>query len=655
MQQNDSELTRFDLRVLRPCHENWWGLFLPPQTLGTSMVAVVWTHTVLRSAVLACGLTFATIAGAAEPVRHHGHSLIGPVKHGPDYKNFSWVNPQAPKGGVLHQWAMGSFDSLNEFSLKGRAAAGLDLIYDRLFSPSPDEPTAYYGLVAEWMSYPDDFGSVTVGLRPGAKFHDGEPVKPEDVIFSMEAIKAAHPRFAFYYKNVVKAEKTGDREVTFTFDSKGNRELPHIVGELHVLPKHFWTATGSDGQPRSLNDGKLEIPLGSGPYRVKSVETGRDISYERVKDYWAKDLPVTIGQWNFDEIRFKYYRDRTPAFEDFKSGSLDAWAENRASAWATQYEFDAVKKGFVKKEALPQARVSNMQAFVMNTRKPKFADPRVRHAFNLAFNFEDANRKLFYESYVRTGSYFDNSELKATGVPLGRELEILNEVKAEVPPEVFTTEYKNPINTADQRRTNLSEASKLLTASGWTQKNGHLVNGSGEEFTVEFLIVSDDMQKIILPYIEDLKLLGIKSSIRQVDDAQYKLREDGRDFDIVVDNLSQSISPGNEQRDFWSSASSKENGSRNTIGISNPGVDKLVDKVVFATDRAELVAATRALDRVLLWNHYVVPQWHYPFERLATWDIFGRPGTLPSQESAFLRVWWIDSAKQAALTTVRAK
>ena len=613
-----------------------------------------------RNAVLAgfVGIVASALvcfAAAAQPVRHYAQSLVGSVKYAPDFKNFDWVNPNAPKGGTVRQFAQGSFDSLNEFSVQGNAAAGLGLIYDNLFESSQDEPTAQYGLVAEWVSYPDDFSSVTFGLRPSAKFHDGEPIKPEDVVFSMEALKAAHPRFAHYYKNVVKGEKTGDREVTFTFDSIGNRELPHIVGELTVLPKHFWTAPGANGEKRDLSKSTSDIPLGSGPYKIKDVDPTRGITYERVTDYWAKDLPVQVGQNNFDEIKITYFRDRVPAFEAFKSGGIDFWVENSASAWAAQYEFDALKKGLVKKETFPIKRVAPMQVFAFNLRRPKFQDARVRKAFNLIYNFEEANKKLFYESYTRTGSFFDNSELKATGLPLGRELEILNEVKSEIPAEVFTTEWKNPVNAPESRRANLSEASKLLAASGWTNKNGVLVNAAGEELSVEFLLDNETFQRVILPYIEDLKLVGIKASVRLVDNSQYKRREDDRDFDIIVDNFSQSISPGNEQREFWGTAAAGVKGSRNSIGIKNPAIDNLVEKIVFAKDRAELVAATKALDRVLLWNYYVVPQWHLPSERLAYWDMFGHPDKLPSQTVAFLKTWWADTAKQAALATARAK
>lgn len=614
-----------------------------------------------RAAVAAIALTLTASLAPAEPIKHYAQSLVGKVKHGPDFKHFDWVNPSAPKGGTVRLFAQGSFDSLNLFATtQGNAAAGLTLIYDSLFESSPDEPTAHYGLIAEYATHPDDYASVTIRLRDGAKFHDGKPVTPEDVIFSMEEIKKADPQRRLYYANVVKGEKTGDRDVTFTFDSKGNRELPHIVGELPIIPKHYWTAKGANGEPRDLSKSTLEIPVGSGAYKVKSVDPTRGITYERVADYWAKDLPVNVGQNNFDEIQFTYYRDRVPAFEAFKSGSIDYWAENRASSWAAQYDFDAIKKGMVKKDLLPTERLASMQVLAFNTRRPKFADLRVRKAFNLAYNFEEANKKFFYESYTRIGSFFDGSELKATGVPQGRELEILNEIKPTVPadslpPEVFTVEYKNPVNTPQTRRANLAEASKLLTEAGWTNKGGTLMNAAGEPFTVEFLLEGEVFQNIILAYIEDLKLLGIKASVRAVDASQYKRRTDDRDFDIIVDNMSQSISPGNEQRDFWSSAAADGMGSRNSVGIKNPAIDKIVDKIVFAKDRDELIAAARTLDRVLLWNWYVVPTWHLPAERVAYWDKFGRPAKLPSQTSSFLRVWWVDPAKDAALTAARAK
>jgi microcin C transport system substrate-binding protein len=624
----------------------------------------------------------ATTAPAPSNPRHHALSLVGEPKHPAGFAHFDWVNPDAPKGGTLRGFAQGSFDSLNPFTVKGDPAGGLGLVYDSLMAGSPDEPSTEYGLIAEWVSYPPDFSSVTFGINPKARFQDGTPITPEDVIFSFDGQKQAHPRAAFYYKNVVKAEKTGDNEVTFTFDVKGNRELPQIVGQLMVVPKAFWEGKGADGSPRDITKTSMEIPVGSGAYRIKSFDAGRSITYERVKDYWAKDQPIAKGQWNFDEFKLTYFLDRTPAFEEFKSGKLDYWMESTASAWATGYDFAAIRNGQVKKEAIPVKRVAPMQAFVFNQRRKQFEDPRVRRAFALAFNFEEANKKLFYNSYVRVGSYFDNSELAAKGLPQGRELEILEEVKSEVPPEVFTTEWKNPTNTAPEDfRNNMREASKLLAEAGWTlhqvevddgtcgtfcsilrsvglssaPKANLLRNAQGETLDAEFLTESPDFQKIILPYVQDLQKLGIKTSIRMVDGAQYKRREDSRDYDIIIDNFAQSESPGNEQRDFWGSPAAGRDGSRNTAGIKNPAVDKLIDKVVFAKDRDELIAATRALDRVLLWNFYVVPQWHYPFERMAYWDVFGRPEKLPSQTSALSQTWWFDADKQKALATARGQ
>lgn len=598
-----------------------------------------------------------TSAFAADPVCHHALSLIGAAKMPADFKHFDWVNPDAPKGGTVRQYADGTFDTLNAFSDKGVKAAGLGMTSDTLMADSPDEPSTNYGLIAECVSYPDDMSSATFKLRPEAKFHDGSPITPEDVVFSMNEIKRVNAMYAYYYKNVVKAEKTGDHEVTFTFDSKNNRELPMIVGQLSVVSKAYWEGIGANGEKRDLSKTTVEVPLGNGAYKIKSFETSRKISYERVPDYWAKDLPVMRGQYNIDTIELTYYRDRTPAFEDFKAGRLDFWVENQAGAWATKYDFDALKNGLVKKEALPVKRVAPMQAFVFNLRRKQFQDARVRQAFNLLFNFEESNKKLFYDLYVRVGSFFENSELAAKGLPEGQELAILNEVKDGVPPEVFTTEWKNPSNAAQgDYRKNQQAAMKLFNAAGWTLGSDRVLkNAAGETFVAEFLIDGDTFERIILPYVKDLETLGIKASVRVVDSSQYKQREDRRDFDIIVDNFAQSESPGNEQRQFWGSESADKDASRNTAGIKNPAIDKLIDKIVFAKDRAELVAATRALDRVLLWNFYVVPQWHYPFERFAYWDIFGRPAKLPSQTSAPIQVWWIDEGKAKMTDAARKK
>ncbi len=589
---------------------------------------------------------------AKSAVHHHALSLVGEPKMLPDFKHFDWVNPDAPKGGRLRRWEMGSFDSLNGFSIKGQPAEGLGGIYDSLMSSSPDEPSTEYGLIAEWVSHPDDFSSVTFGLRTEARWHDGKPITADDVIFSLSALKVAHPQYAFYYKNVVSAEKTRENEVTFRFDMKGNRELPLIVGQLTILPRHFWEGIDANGQQRDITKSTLEVPLGSGPYKIKSVDAARSIVYERVADYWGKDLPVQKGLWNFDELVFNYYRDATPAFEAFKAGDVDMWNENSANRWATQYNFDSVKKGLVKKEELKHARVSGMQAFVLNSRRPQFADPRVRRAFNLAFDFATLNKTLFYGQYIRSESYFNNSELAATGLPEGREKEILEELKADIPPEVFTAPYANPVAaTRMEHRNNMRQALKLLSEAGWTLKSGLLTNAKGEVLKAEFLLVQPDFERIVLPYIEDLKKIGVAATARIVDTSQYKRRLDSFDFDIVVGSFGQSHSPGNEQRDYWGSEAAKREGSRNIAGVSSPAVDKLIDRIILAKDRAELVAATRALDRVLLWSHFVVPQWYYPYDRLASWDRFGRPEKLPSQSPGTTITWWYDAKKAEAVST----
>ena len=648
---------------------------------SVAAVLALWAGMALSDGAKAQDAAPAAPTAAAAPqsgqVRRHAVSLIGEPKFKADFKNFDWVNPNAPKGGVLRMWADGTFDNLNAYTINGVSADGLALIGDTLMQDSLDEPSTEYGLVAEWISYPDDFSTATFGLRPEAKFHDGKPITPEDVIFSFDALKKANPFMAKYYKNVVKAEKTGEHEVTFTFDAPGNRELPFILGGLSVLPKHYWVAKGAKGEPRDLAKTTLELPLGSGPYKIKSIDMGRTIVYERVKDYWAQDLPVAKGQSNFDEIRYTYFRDRTPAFEEFKSGKIDFWRENTASAWANQYSFDAVKAGFVKKEAVPLSNtVARMQGFVFNLRRPKFQDVRVRQALNLAFNFEDLNKQVMFGLYTRTGSYFDNSELKASGKPEGRELEILKGFEKDLPPELFTTEWKNPVNASrDDLRTHLSEALRLMKEAGWelreeeindpscgtlckmvravglsSAKTGKVLrNANGEAFEIEFLMPSEMFNRHLSYYMANLELIGVKGSIRVVDDAQYVKRHNIKDFDVVSGSYPQSLSPGNEQRELWGAASADIEGSRNLMGLKNPVIDALVDKIVFAKDRAELVAATKALDRALLWGFYLVPNWYNPAEWIARWDRFGHPEKLPSQQAGFPTIWWHDAAKDAAL------
>ena len=602
-------------------------------------------------AIAATALLVFACGGASADEKRHATSLIGTPKYGPDFKHFDYVNPNAPKGGSVRLWAMGTFDSFNIIPYKGNKAGAIGQIYDTLMASSMDESSAEYSQIAEWVSYPADFSSVTYKLRDAARWHDGKPMTPEDVIFSFEVLKKNNPQYAFYYKNVTSAEKTGEREVTFRFDEKNNRELPQIVGQLLVLPKHFY-------EDKKLDPAEtwLEPPLGSGAYKIKAFEAGRFVVLERVKDYWAADLPVNVGQNNVDEIRYDYYRDQDVAFEAFKAGQIDYFSESSAKNWATRYDFPALKAGkVIKRGDIVLQNPRPMQSLVFNMRRPKFADARVREAFDLVYNFEWLNQNIFFGQYKRTSSYFENTEMAAKGLPQGKELAILEEVRAEVPPEVFTTEYKNPVNgTPADERNNVRKALKLLQDAGWEIKNGVLTNAkSGEVMTIEFLTAQENMLRLVSPYMQSLEKLGVKSTARVVDTPQYQRRTDNFDYDAVVDIFGQSESPGNEQRDFWGSAAADRVGSRNSIGIKNPAVDKLIDKIIFAKDREELVAACRALDRVLLWNHYVVPQYYTPNERFSYWNRFSHPQTLPTRAIGFPTIWWYDQEKAAKLSATQ--
>jgi microcin C transport system substrate-binding protein len=459
--------------------------------------------------------------------------------------------------------------------------------------------------------------------------------------------------YSAYYSHVVRAEKIGDREVKFVFDAPGNRELPQIVGQLIILPKHWWEGTDSAGRKRDVSATTLEPPLGSGPYRLKEFVAGRSVTLARVKDYWGRDFAANVGRNNFDELRYEYFRDPTVAIEAFKADQVDWRTENSAKAWATQYDFPAVSDKRVLLEEFPNRSSGIMQAFVPNLRRAKFSDPRVRRALNYAFDFEETNKQLFFGQYKRISSYFDGiEELMATGLPQGKELEILETVRAEVPPEVFTTAYTNPVGgNPEAVRANLREALRLLKDAGHEVRDGKLVDSkTGAQLTVELLSEDPSFERVMLFYKPSLERLGIGVSVRTIDPTQYENRLRDWDFDIVVASWAESLSPGNEQREFWGSKAAGMPGSRNIVGIKNPAVDKLIERVIFAKDRDELVAATKALDRVLLWNHYVVPQWNYPKLRTARWDRFGRPAELPKYGlSGFPAIWWFDADKAAKI------
>jgi microcin C transport system substrate-binding protein len=510
--------------------------------------------------------------------------------------------------------------------------------------------TSEYGLIAEAVKYPDDFSFAAYRLRAEARWHDGTPITPEDAIFSFYAFKKYSPQFAASYRQVAKVEKTGDREITFSFESPGNRELPLIVGHLTVLPKHWWEGTDDNGNKRDISATTLEPPLGSGIYRIKEFSPGRNVVYQRVKDHWGENLNVNIGSANFDELRFEYFRDSTAALEAFKGDTVDWRDENSAKNWATAYDFPAVHDKRVILEEFPINNFGLMQAFAFNIRREKFQDSRVRLAFNYAFDFEEMNRQLFFGQYKRIASYFDGTELASSGRPTGRELQILETVRDKVPAEVFTTAYSNPVGGNPQAvRGNLREAVRLFKEAGYEVRDASLVNSkTGEPYAVEFLAKDRTLEHIFLFNKPLLDRLGITVTVRTVDDAQYENRLRNWDFDIITHSWGEWLSPGNEQRNYWGSQAADRPGSLNLIGIKNPAVDAMIDQVIFAKNRSDLVAATHALDRVLLWNHYVVPQWFYGKVRCARWDRFDHAEPLPTYGmSGFPALWWWDADKAA--------
>lgn len=593
-------------------------------------------------ALLFCGL--ATRSAGAAPA--HGVAMHGDLKYPADFTHFDYANPAAPKGGSMRTAALGTFDSFNPFIVRGNPADGLGRIWESLTTQSADEPFSEYGLLAESVDIADDHSEATFVLREQARWHDGKPVTPEDVIWSFETLRAkGAPFYRAYYGGVTGVEKIGERGIRFTFAAGGNPELPIIIGQLPVLPRHWW-------QNREFDKTTLDPPLGSGPYRIESFEPGRRIRYARVPDYWGKDLPVNRGRHNTDILEVDYYRDGTVALEAFKAGEYDFRPENMSKAWATAYDIPAVESGQLIRKEVPHGRPSGMQAFVMNTRRDKFSDPRVRRGLAELFDFEWSNAQLFYGQYTRTRSFFDNSELAATGLPGDAELAVLEEVRGKVPSEVFTQAYEPPATDGSGNiRGNLRKALGLFNEAGWqidpkTKQMTH--SASGETMDFEILLVTPEFERVVLPFKKNLERLGIEATVRTVDAAQYRRRLDGFDFDMIVGGFPQSLSPGNEQRDFWGSAYADQQGSRNWIGIQDEAVDTLVEKIIHAPTRADLVARVKALDRVLQWGHWVIPQWHIANDRIAWWDKFGMPAQVPLQ-GVQTDTWWVDPARAARL------
>ncbi|HEX4192350.1 MAG TPA: extracellular solute-binding protein [Stellaceae bacterium] len=596
---------------------------------------------IFAKAFLAASLALAVSSSPSLAQPQHGLSLFGDLKYPANFQHFDYVNPAAPKGGTVKFATIGTFNTLNPFQLVGNKEAAEGQIFDTLMAAADDEPASSYGLVAQSVEIAPDKTSVTYTLRPEAKFSDDSKITPDDVIWTFDTLKTkAHPRYKLYYADVLKAEKIGDNAVKFTFRTGDNRELPSIVGEMPVLSKAYWSKIDFE---KPLQ----EPPLGSGPYKIASFEMGRSITYQRDPNYWGKDLPVNRGRDNFDTERYDYYRDPAIALEAFKAGQFDIRVENVSKNWAVGYDSPALEAGLIKKEQIPNQLPQGMQGFAYNTRKPLFQDPKVRDALSYLFDFEWTDKNLFYGAYTRTRSYFANSELAATGTPSPDELKLLDPFKGQIPDEVFTQEYDPPkTDGSGDIRDNLRTALKLLGEAGWSIKSGKLVNAQGQQFQFEFLLSQDqaDFERVALPFAQNLKRIGIDMSVRTVDPAQYENRMQNFDYDMTVIVIGESLSPGNEQREYWTSATADEKGGQNYMGIKNKAVDALVDDVINAKDRPSLVTATRALDRVLSWNHYVIPNWHFPYFRIAMWDKFARPKVSPPYALA-LDTWWITPQK----------
>jgi len=584
----------------------------------------------------------------------HGVTLFGSLKYPSDFRRFDYVNPEAPKGGRIRISRIGTYDSFNPYIVQGTPEIWADLLYDTLLVDAYDEPASMYGLLAESVEMPEDYSWVIYTLREEARFSDGAPVTAEDIVFSLDLLREkGAPIYGFYYQNVVSAEALDERRVRFTFDEVGNRELPFITGQLPALPQHYWEGTDEAGDPRDFSRSSLVPPVGTGPYRIGRFEPGRFVEYVRRDDYWAKDLPVKVGYHNFAVIRVDFYRDSDVALQAFFSDEYDIRIENIARNWATAYDRPPVRSGAIKLEGMPYVLPIAAQVYTLNLRREKFSDRRVREALSLAFNYEWINENIFYGQYTRVKSYWHNSDLASSGLPSAAEIEVLEPYRDQLPEEVFTTEFEPPVSDGTEtNRNNLFRALQLLQEAGWRLRNGVLVDAAGEPFTIEFLIATQSSERVLQPYLRDLEKIGIQGSIRLVDAAQYTERVQNGDFDVFSYVHSNSLSPGNEQRDYWGSAAADEPGSRNYGGVRNPVVDALIERIVFAPSREALVTATHALDRVLLWNHYSIPAWTAPVDRYAYWDRFGRPASFPpefhpgaTRYSGATDLWWSREAE----------
>ena len=584
----------------------------------------------------------------AEVLRAHAISMFDSEtpRYPADFHHFDYVNPDAPKGGSLRLAAQGSFDSFHPFIPKGNAVSTGAV--ETLLVTSADEPFTGYGLIAESIEWPRDRSWVIFHIRPEARWHDGTAITAEDVAWSFETlVSQGNPQYRFYYGAVAAVEALDAARVRFTFSESNNRELPLIVGQLPILPKHYWAA-------RDFGATTLDPPVGSGPYQIRDFEAGRFTIRERVEDFWGRDLAVRRGLQNFQTIRTDFFRDATPIRLALKAGDIDFRLENQAKAWAEDYNVGVVEKGWLKKELVANKRPTGMQAFVMNTRRAQFSDPRVREALALAFDFEWTNRNLFNGQYTRTRSYFSNSDLAARGKPEGEELAVLEPFRDKVPQAVFGEAYAPPVTDGSGwLRDNLRQANALLQDAGWAVRDFQLVDAdTGAPFRFEILLVSPAFERIVLPYVRNLKRLGIEAKVRLVDENQYINRFRQFDFDMMVWVWGQSETPGNEQYEYWSQAAADSAGSRNLAGVRDPVVDELIGLMLRSDSREQLNQRTRALDRVLSWGHYVVPHWHIRADRVLYWDKFGRPD-IPVRTGVMTDRWWFDAERASALEKER--
>jgi microcin C transport system substrate-binding protein len=591
------------------------------------------------------GLLAPSFAKADAPAarRTYAMSLLGKPALPADFPYFPYVNPNAPKIGDVALSSVGTFDSFNQFIVQGTPAADINRVYDTLLVSSSNEAGTSYGHLAKTIEVPADNSWVAFELRPEAHFNDGKPVTAEDVVWTFNALRdKGRPFYKQYYADVKDVTAEGPMRVVFHFATNGNRELPMILGEMVVAPKHWW-------ESRDFAKPLTEPPLGSGPYEVGQFEFGRTVTFKRVANWWADKMPTGIGRFNFDTMRTEYFRDATVALEAFKAGSIDFRQENIAKQWATAYDFPAMQQGFVKKEEIRHHLPTGMQGFAMNTRRPQFQDVRVRRALAWAFDFEWANKNLFYSAYTRTDSYFSNSDLASSGVPEGAELALLEQYRDKLPPELFKQPFRLPVTDGSgNNRKELKEALAMLESAGWTVRDLNLVDAKGNQFSFEIVLDEPAFERVALPYVQSLKRLGMNVRVRTVDPSQYQQLMDNYDYDMTVAVFGESDSPGNEQVGYWTCASGKQIGGDNEMGVCDPVVDALVAQLIAAPDRDRLITVTRALDRVLLWGWYMVPQWHSQVFRVAYWNRFARPA-MPIRAGLDFNTWWID-AKLAAVT-----